>query len=1204
MREILTILAIVLIVILTAALAVPYFIDWDAERSLVEAQLSNLTGAQVKIRGGIDLKLLPTPYLQLGDVELAAPASGTDVKVAELHLELAPTALLRGEVDFVEARFVAPQIELRFQNDALPRWRPRHGFTGQMSFERISVTDGSLVLDDPAAKRAYHFDEINLSAEADALTGPFRGDGRFDMGGVPTAFRFSTGAREGARLPLKVVVDQNALHPSADLDGSLIFNSSATEFALPDVTGTLHLSGAKAFDVPWQAGGTLEAGLRKAHISNLEVQFGDDLTASLDGSADFDLGASPHAAIKLKAQQLDLDRLLTAKDAPVPMRRIQQALAGVAAGPSVTLFGLPLSLDLSARTIILGGDALTDVSGMVSAAGPQANGLRFSAEGPGGSHVALNGRLETGDAPVFTGHVDAGADDVSRFQDWLSASLPELARPDLPPESVALDGQANISQVGAVGSGLMLHLNGSVLTGTLAYTKQIGAERARLFADLSAQRLELPGLPDLPSLLAQTGDADLVLRFDARSVKLAGSKAGAIETGQIQFDFAKTGSASELKSLAISGFDGANVTASGHWRDAGGELALQLDAQHVSEIASLVAHLAPSAETEFIAAHSSEFSPMHLSLALKGDAGAAKTNLTGFSAAGTAGTTQFLATATPAAGNNLDISVHAESPDARALLRQLGFSTFPGKRLGAATIAATAHGALDHLNGQISAALAGATLNFQGDVTRVEKAPHAAGTLKIVSADLAGLLRALGLANPNLQIALPLDLSAGVQMDSDGLALKELSGTCGGNKIAGSLSYGGDRGLTGTLQTDTLSLGALLQLALGPPRPVKPGALWSDTPFAPPVKLPPALVALHAGAFSLTPTIAARDADFDLSLAGGQMGLQHFSAKLGEGRLLADLTLQRDGATAAAAGHFSIDDYALNLPTARARVSGKFDFAGTGQSAAALITGLAGSGTLGFRDLLLMRSDPSALAQVLSDVDEERLSIDETEIDRALSDAFDRHALAVDAADFDAGLAAGVLRLTGKAPTPVLGNSEVTQKTQGSLDLRSLAFDQSSVLTLTALPRNWTGAPPQVAVEWSGSIDNPTRNLDASSFVNALAARAIARETARIEAQEFDVHEHAVALNRLQALRRQEADRLQASQDVAHAAERARERDASIERLRQLLALEKLKAQPLPIAPVPSTPAMPSPPATVLPAPAAPATPMPVPADPSAAGRY
>jgi hypothetical protein len=94
-------------------------------------------------------------------------------------------------------------------------------------------------------------------------------------------------------------------------------------------------------------------------------------------------------------------------------------------------------------------------------------------------------------------------------------------------------------------------------------------------------------------------------------------------------------------------------------------------------------------------------------------------------------------------------------------------------------------------------------------------------------------------------------------------------------------------------------------------------------------------------------------------------------------------------------------------------------------------------------------------------------------------------------------------------------------------------------------------------------------------------------------------------LNRLQALRRAEDDRQQASEDVARAAERARQRDAAIERLRQLLALEKQKAQPLPITPVPSSPPspqLPAPPATVLPAPAAP--PVLVPADPSAAGRY
>ncbi len=174
-----------------------------------------------------------------------------------------------------------------------------------------------------------------------------------------------------------------------------------------------------------------------------------------------------------------------------------------------------------------------------------------------------------------------GADDAARFRDWLDTNLPQLAVPDLPVQSAGLQGTANISQVGFVGSDLVIHVNGSMLTGTLAYTKKIGAERARLFADLSAQRLELPRLPDLSTLMRQTGDLDLALRFDANSVKLVESGAGAIETGQIQFDFAKTGALSQLNSLNVSGFDGADATASGRWNGNSGELALHLDAERI-----------------------------------------------------------------------------------------------------------------------------------------------------------------------------------------------------------------------------------------------------------------------------------------------------------------------------------------------------------------------------------------------------------------------------------------------------------------------------------------------------------------------------------------------------------------------------------------------------------------------------------------------
>ncbi|MGP8232185.1 MAG: AsmA family protein [Methylovirgula sp.] len=1210
MREILTILAIILIIILTAALAVPYFIDWNAERHFVEAQLSNLTGAEVKIRGGIDLKILPTPYLQLEEVELSVPARGTDVNVAELHLEIALMALTRGEVDFVEAQFVDPHVRLRLENEALPLWRPTHGFTGQMRFERISVTGGSLTVDDPAVSRAYHFDNIVLSAEADALTGPFRGDGHFDMAGAANVFRFSTGTRQGASLPLKAIFDENARHPGAGFDGNLVFDQHAAEFALPSAAGTLHLTGSGPFDLPWQASGTLSAALRKATLSGLEIQIGNDLAANLDGSAAFDLAAPASAHLKLHAQQLDLDRLLTAKDAAAPSQRLFSTFTDLAAAPNISLLGLPLGLDFSADTLILGGEALGNVAGAVAVSGPQRDAVRFSAGDLVGAHIAVDGQIETGAAPAFKGHVAGGTDNLPRLNAWLAANLPKLALPDWPLQSLGVDGAANISQVGAVGSDLTLRVNGSVLTGTLAYTKEIAAEPARLFADLSAQRLELPSLPDLSALAQQTRDMDLGLRFDAQSVKLAGSRAGAIETGQIQFDFEKTGAAAVLKSLHVSGFDGANVTANGRWNPQGGDLALQLDARRVDEIAALVAHLAPSPETNFIAAHSAEFSPTHLGLAIEGTTDNGAMSLTGLSLAGTAGETRFLASGTPGQGKNIALSLRAQAPDGRALLRQFGFATVPGKRLGEAAIDATAHGSPDHLDTRFSASVAGANLDFTGDIAEAAKTPRAAGTVKIASADLSALLRALGLAAPDLAITLPLDVSAAVQADGDGLVLRAISGSCAGNKIAGSLSYSGDRGVTSTLQTDALSLGAVLQLALGPPRPVKSGQLWSSAPFAAPIKLPPALVAMHVGVLGLAGAGVARDADFNLALAEGQVGLKNFSAKLGGGRLLGDLTLRRSGATAAAEGHMSLDHYALDLPTAKGTVSGKFDLAGTGQSADALIAGLAGSGAFTVTELLLLSSDPGALARVLGDVEEDRLSLDETEIDRALSDALDQHALEVANANFDASLVAGVLRFTGKGSAPAAGTSGVTQDTQASLDLKTLRLDQSSVITLTALPRNWSGAPPQVGVEWTGPLKAPVRNLDATSFVNALAARAIARETARIEAQEFDVHEHAVALNRLQSLRREEADRQQASADVERAAARARERQATLDRLRQLLTVEQQKAQekvqekppekteepatqkPLPISPVPQQAAP------------APTQPQPVPADPSAAGRY
>ena len=118
MRESLTIFAGLLILILTGALVGPYFVDWTAQRGWIETLLSEATGAHVEVAGAIDVKLLPTPSLRLEKVVLQGAAPGdASFRAANLELQMAVTPLLRGQVQFIEADFEAPEVHLTLGAD-------------------------------------------------------------------------------------------------------------------------------------------------------------------------------------------------------------------------------------------------------------------------------------------------------------------------------------------------------------------------------------------------------------------------------------------------------------------------------------------------------------------------------------------------------------------------------------------------------------------------------------------------------------------------------------------------------------------------------------------------------------------------------------------------------------------------------------------------------------------------------------------------------------------------------------------------------------------------------------------------------------------------------------------------------------------------------------------------------------------------------
>jgi hypothetical protein len=1211
-RDILTVLAVILVIILSAALAVPYFVDWNAERSLVETQLSNLLGQQVKIRGGIDLKLLPTPYLQLADVEVADPAAGTDIRAAELHLEIALTALMRGEVDFVQARLVRPQLRLRIENESVRLPAPPRALSGQqMQFERISVEDGTIAIDDPTTGRSFTFKQIALAAEADALTGPFTGDGRFEMGGEPTAFRFSTGEREGDRLHFKLIIDENSSHPHADIDANLIF----AQRVLPSVSGTIGLSGhvRDVIALPWQLSGSLQADLRKATISNLDLRLGDENhVASLNGSTEFDLGEKPRVNLTLQAQQIDLDKLLSADAAPPAMQRLSDTLGSLAKSENLVPSGLPLAVELSADSILLGGETITDVGGALAVSDKESASLRFEANGPGHSHFSADGTIETGVAPGFTGLIEASAGDVPRLKEWLVGNLPQTVPGGLtlPIRSFAMSGTTNISEVGFVGSNLLLRLDGSSLSGTLAYTKALGPEAARFFADLTARALELDSLPDLSALARQTKAMDLALRFDAQAVKVGGTEAGEIDAGHIVLKFDRTGPNARLEDLAVTGIDGADLTASGQWGGHGGKIAVKLDAERLDGLVGLLRRFAPGPALDFLAARAEVFSPAHLDLGADAKINGDTFGLNGLSLAGTAGQTTISGKADPDPRNPADfnLSLRFDAKDSTALLRQIGFSTSPLEDIGPGSIEVTARGS-HRLDTSVTALLAGTNFAFHGDIDPNVAAPQATGTVTLASVDLSSLMRAMALALPDLSARLPADVSATLDAGGNEVALDNLAGTFADSKIAGRLAYATDKGITGALDADAMPLATLVALALGRPQQPKPGALWSDLKFAPvEINLPPTNLAMNVANFDLWPQISGHDAHFDLAISGSETGLEfaihHLAMKIGVGNADADLTLRRNGPNAAAQGHLRLRDCALDLPSARGLLSADLDLAGTGDSAAALVAGFAGSGTIGFSNLVLPKSDPGALAHVFDAVEEDQLGIDEAEIDRVLLAEFAKQPLSLSKAQFDAGLAAGVLRLSQKDASKIAPG--VIENLDAALDLRDLTLAQTGALSLAAVPKNWNGTLPQVTIGWNGSIANPTQSLDAATFVNALAARAIARQSARIQAQEFDVHEHAFFISRQQSERRRESERLKAEEDARHAAELVEQGKSEATQPEQngddAKSKDEATGDAAPMAPMQIGRPVPIPPRRpVWSVPAAGTTLFP---DPSAAGRY
>src|SRR2546429_8035401 len=145
---------------LIGLIATSWFINRDALRAAVEAQIRAVTGLDLVVKGNIDISVFPASYVSFHDVGLkggatADPALSVDVLTA--NLRLLPLLLQRFEI--ADVMMLRPNIRVVREADGGSNWTPfiytiarpmKPGREDQLSFSEIRIQDGVLTYQDSA----------------------------------------------------------------------------------------------------------------------------------------------------------------------------------------------------------------------------------------------------------------------------------------------------------------------------------------------------------------------------------------------------------------------------------------------------------------------------------------------------------------------------------------------------------------------------------------------------------------------------------------------------------------------------------------------------------------------------------------------------------------------------------------------------------------------------------------------------------------------------------------------------------------------------------------------------------------------------------------------------------------------------------------------------------------------------------------------
>jgi AsmA protein len=249
-------IAALLGVALVGLIATSWFINREALRQAVEAQIRTVTGLDLVVKGNIEVSVFPASYVSFHDVGLkgggtADPALAVDVLTA--NLRLLPLLLQRFEI--ADVMMLRPKIRVVREAGGGSNWTPfidtiartmKPGAENKVSFSEIRIQDGVLSYEDAANHVSEALDDIDLSLAWPSISRSFAATGQFDWRGERIDGSISasdflaalSGDRSGlkARLasaPLKLAFDGTvANRTSMMMEGTLTVDSASLRNAL------------------------------------------------------------------------------------------------------------------------------------------------------------------------------------------------------------------------------------------------------------------------------------------------------------------------------------------------------------------------------------------------------------------------------------------------------------------------------------------------------------------------------------------------------------------------------------------------------------------------------------------------------------------------------------------------------------------------------------------------------------------------------------------------------------------------------------------------------------------------------------------------------------------------------------------------------------------------------------------------------------